>query len=489
MLASSLADTLLPDSSIHYKWKEISDLPADIEQFRDRELESLQQVWLEQKAEAENEQRINSFSEELAREWAIETGIIEGVYTLDRGITQTLIERGIDSSYISHDSTNRDPELVARMIRAHKEALEGLFAFVAGGRELSASYIKELHAALLQYQETTEASDQFGNRLDVRLERGVYKKYPNNPTRSDGTVHEYCPAEHVASEMDRLIDIHKQHLGQSVPVLVEATWLHHAFTQIHPFQDGNGRVARSLASLILIKGGFFPLVVHRDDRVKYIEALETADGGDLSPLVSLFARLQKRELTRAIGRAVDAKPVASVDEAVVLTRDLLVHLGKIIPPEYQEAKLNASKLLNVTRNRLSQVATKLESDIARANSQFNFSVGALGGPSADVFRFLAEALKYDPNTADHFQNSLLTFKAHGTSTQIAVCLHGVGAAFRGLIAVVAYFQVGSAPPLALSDDIFRIDYKEPYQDLQERYIKWLEACLIEGLAAWRRTLV
>jgi hypothetical protein len=142
-----MADTLLPDSPIHYKWKEIADLPADFEQFRDRELESLQQVWIEQKSEAENEQRVNSFNEELAREWAIETGIIEGVYTLDRGTTQTLIERGIHSAYISHHSTNRDPELVARIIQAHAEALESLFTYVAGGRELSTSYIKELHCS------------------------------------------------------------------------------------------------------------------------------------------------------------------------------------------------------------------------------------------------------------------------------------------------------------------------------------------------------
>lgn len=47
---------------------------------------------------------------------------------------------------------------------------------------------------------------------------------------------------------------------------VEAAWLHHRFTQIHPFQDGNGRIARLLASLVFIKAGWFPLVVTRDDR-------------------------------------------------------------------------------------------------------------------------------------------------------------------------------------------------------------------------------
>ncbi len=132
-----------------HKWKPIADLPEDLESFRDRELESLSQVWAEQKLSIEGDARIAAFNLELAREWAIETGIIEGVYTLDRGITETLIERGIDSSYIPHDATNRDPELVARIMQGHQTALEGLFAFVRGERELGTSYIKELHVALL----------------------------------------------------------------------------------------------------------------------------------------------------------------------------------------------------------------------------------------------------------------------------------------------------------------------------------------------------
>jgi len=116
--------------------------------------------------------QIASFTAELTREWAIETGIIEGVYTLDRGITQTLIERGINSSYISHDSTNRDPELVARIIQTHADVLEGLFAFVLGERVLSVGYVKELHAALLSTQDTVVVFDQFGNPFESTLEKG-----------------------------------------------------------------------------------------------------------------------------------------------------------------------------------------------------------------------------------------------------------------------------------------------------------------------------
>jgi len=213
----------VPDSAsplIGYKWKEISDLPEHLDSYRDRELESLDEVWTDEKGRIGDQ--LQSFNNELAREWAIETGIIEGVYMLDRGITQTLIERGIDSAYISHDASNRDPELVARIIQAHQEVLEGLFAFVKGERPLSTSYVKELHAALLRNIDTVVVFDQLGQAFEAKLEKGAYKTMANNLQRPDGAIHEYCPPEHVASEMDRLIEMHRQHEQRGIYPHVEA---------------------------------------------------------------------------------------------------------------------------------------------------------------------------------------------------------------------------------------------------------------------------
>jgi Fic family protein len=50
---------------------------------------------------------------------------------------------------------------------------------------------------------------------------------------------------HVAAEMDKLVELHREHRAAGVAPEVESAWLHHRFTQIHPFQDGNGRVAPS----------------------------------------------------------------------------------------------------------------------------------------------------------------------------------------------------------------------------------------------------
>ena len=475
--------------SIRHKWKEISDLPEDLDSLRDRELESLCEVWAKEKESIGDDKRVRDFNAELAREWAIETGIVEGVYTLDRGITQTLIERGIDSAYIPHNATNRDPELVARIIQNHAEVLEGLFAFVTGERGLSTSYVKELHSALLRNQDTVTVFNSSGQPFETRLERGLYKTMPNNPLRPDGTLHEYCPPEHVAAEMDRLIEFHYLHERCGIRPHVEAAWLHHAFTQIHPFQDGNGRVARAIASLVFIKGGFFPLVVNRDDREKYIDALESADDGDLSPLVRLFSQIQKRALTKAIGRAVDVRPVSTVDEALAATRDMLVDLGRIIPSQYLTAKEYASNLANVVLGRFNEMTARLKNDISRANSAYVFSAQVLSpGPSNEI-RSVAEKLKYDPNLSDFHTAVVFNLKAASVASRIVVSFHGVGAAFRGLLVAVAYFQVGDGAAVPISEDVFRISYNETPNEIGSRFEKWLEPCIVEGIAHWRRTLV
>ena len=245
------------------------------------------------------------FNERLHREWAIETGLIERLYSFDRGVTQLLIERGIDAALIPHGD-GQQPESVAVIIGDHQAAVESIFRFVKGERPLSTGYVKEMHALMTRNQASVEAADTQGRIARIELIRGAYKQWPNNPRRPDGSMHEYCPPEHVAAEMDRLIKLHEGHVG--VPPEVEAAWLHHRFTQIHPSQDGNGRIARALATLVFVKARWFPLVVRNEGCVRYLDALELADRGDLRELVKLFAGFQKRR----VRQGVEHRPVTSI---------------------------------------------------------------------------------------------------------------------------------------------------------------------------------
>src|SRR5690606_5454992 len=129
---------------------------------------------------------------------------------------------------------------------------------IRGERPFTTGWVKELHALFTRHQTTTDAITPTGQPIHVSLVRGAYKPRPNNPLRRDGLVHEYCPPEHVSAEMERLIEIYHA-LPPELPE-VRAAWLHHRFTQIHPFQDGNGRVARALASFEFIRAGLLPLL-------------------------------------------------------------------------------------------------------------------------------------------------------------------------------------------------------------------------------------
>src|SRR5580765_1896085 len=255
-------------------WEPIADLPEDWSSLTDGELGPLLRFWKDQRTDLEQSGALAEFSTRLGREWAIETGQIEGIYNLDSGITETLIEKGINADLIGTLPGQKSPEQIAAIIQDHADVLEGLFQFVKGDRSFSKSYIHELHASLLRHQDTSTMVDQFGELFESKLSKGRYKERPNNPKKPDGNMHQYCPPEQVESEMDRLLALHAEHEKTGVPVEVEAAWLHHRFAQIHPYQDGNGRVARALASLVFIRAGWFPVVVTRDDRGRYIDKLE-----------------------------------------------------------------------------------------------------------------------------------------------------------------------------------------------------------------------
>ena len=274
-------------------WRPIEDMPAEFSQearAAESELQSLSQAWQKRQAEMDP-QELKQFNRELNREWSIETGLIERAYRLERGTTRILIQRGFEEGLIPYRN-GQDPAEVTAMLCDHENVVNALFGFVTGERELSVGYVKELHAEMLRAQKTVAGVDQFGNKTRIPMNHGIFKKRSNNPFTSDGKLHEYCPPEQVDSEMDRLMEMHKKHSAHSP--LASAAWLHHRFVQIHPFEDGNGRVVRCLASLVFIRAGLLPLVVPDAERDEYLDSLDEANKGDLSPLICSFAKWQKR---------------------------------------------------------------------------------------------------------------------------------------------------------------------------------------------------
>jgi Fic family protein len=73
--------------------------------------------------------------------------------------------------------------------------------------------------------------------------------------------------------------------------------LHHGIAAIHPFSDGNGRTARLAANLVLMRAGYPPIVLRKEDRKRYYACLAKADAGDAGPLAEYLARALDEALT------------------------------------------------------------------------------------------------------------------------------------------------------------------------------------------------
>ncbi|MFT4229634.1 MAG: Fic family protein [Microbacterium sp.] len=80
----------------------------------------------------------------------------------------------------------------------------------------------------------------------------------------------------------------------------ELARLHREFECIHPFIDGNGRSGRLLLNLLLIRLGWPPAIILKEQRLKYLRALERSDAGDDGPLAEVISRAVVDSLHRLI---------------------------------------------------------------------------------------------------------------------------------------------------------------------------------------------
>ena len=129
----------MDEVEVGHRWSPITDLTDDDHAAASEELPALARTW-DQVRDTLDPRQVDDFNERLKREWAIETGIIERLYTLDRGTTRLLIEHGIDAALIASDSTDQAPEQVAGIIEDHAEVVDWLFDAVAERRPVSLSF-------------------------------------------------------------------------------------------------------------------------------------------------------------------------------------------------------------------------------------------------------------------------------------------------------------------------------------------------------------
>ena len=123
---------------------------------------------------------------------------------------------------------------------------------------MTASFVRDLHTAVCRREDTYTACFKDGagalRPIEVTLPKGTYKDRPNHVIRRDGTGVAFAPVNDTGPEMRRLIDqVNGDEFSQAHPVL-QAVYMHHGLAHIHPFADGNGRVARALGGRCSLTG-------------------------------------------------------------------------------------------------------------------------------------------------------------------------------------------------------------------------------------------
>lgn len=216
----------------------------------------------------------------LKIDWTYNSNSIEGS-TLTRGETHFFLTEGL--------TVEGKPFKDFVDTKNHANAIDWLQEILSGKRDISEGLIKELNALLLFGIESTPAITPLGQKVLKKANAGQYKSQPNHVLLPNGEIHYYVEPVQVQPQMEELVNWVNTQLEQEIHPIALASILHYNLVRIHAFDDGNGRGARILMNLILMKKGFFPAVIKTERKRKYLEAIQEADKGDLSAFVMFIA--------------------------------------------------------------------------------------------------------------------------------------------------------------------------------------------------------
>jgi Fic family protein len=212
---------------------------------------------------------LQKIKEGLSLEWTYNSNSIEG-NTLSLQETQLILQEGIT---ISGKSLREHFEAVN-----HEKAINYLYGLVNDKYVLRSTDILSLHGLVMQNIE-----DEFAGRIR------------NAGVRITGANFTPPNAAKVSDLLDELIEYVNTNPSGFNDIEL-ATVFHHRLVWIHPFFDGNGRTVRLAMNLLLLKKGFPPAIILKNDRKKYYEALNLANKGGYGKLSLLMSQALERSL-------------------------------------------------------------------------------------------------------------------------------------------------------------------------------------------------
>jgi Fic family protein len=227
------------------------------------DLDALQPMSLENEA---------NFWKKVRLDWNFNSNYIEG-NTLTYGETMLLL---------IFDKTTGDHELREyEEMKAHDVAIHMVKDWSKDkSRDLTESDIRELNKVILIKPYWKEAITSDGQQTRRQIKVGEYKEHPNSVRLKTGEIFQYTSPMETPHKMAELMQWYRN--NREIHPLILASQLHYDFIRIHPFDDGNGRVARLLVNYVLMKNEYPPIIVKASEKDKYLTALNKADTGDIN---------------------------------------------------------------------------------------------------------------------------------------------------------------------------------------------------------------
>ncbi len=161
---------------------------------------------------------------------------------------------------------------------------------------LTQNFIRTLHKTLLREDYTVYKNLPGGQTTSYTIHAGRYKTRPNSVITRYGDRFEYASPEETPALMADLVEWYNkaEQSGRFTPVELAALF-HYRYIRIHPFEDGNGRIARLMANYILARHGYPMIVVRSRKKNEYLEALHKTDL-TVGATPSLGAHASKRNI-------------------------------------------------------------------------------------------------------------------------------------------------------------------------------------------------
>ncbi len=212
---------------------------------------------------------LRKIKDSLHLEWTYNSNSIEG-NTLNLQETRLVIEEGFT---IKGKSLREHFEVVN-----HQEAIEYVEKLVQSDYVLTESDLLSVHNLVLN-----------------KIEKDFAGRFRNAGVRIMGANFSPPNALKVYDLVAELIHWANNEANHLHPIVM-ATVFHHRFVWIHPFFDGNGRTIRLVFNLLLMKHGYPPAIILKNDRKKYYDALNRANNGDYKKLLLLVIQAMERSL-------------------------------------------------------------------------------------------------------------------------------------------------------------------------------------------------